>query len=110
MKLEWGDEEVIVELLHQIAHARGIGKLLKDGAVAAAKTIGNGSEKFAMHVKGQDLAEEFRGLVGWALGIMVSERGGAHTTGAPLAERYSVSPERSKELFGVSTASRSDGL
>lgn len=105
LKLEWGDEEVIVELLHQIAHVRGIGSLLKDGAVAAAKTIGNDSEKFAMHVKGQDLAEEFRGLVGWALGIMVSERGGAHTTGAPLAERYSVSPERSQELFGISTAS-----
>lgn len=105
LKLEWGNEDVIVELLHQIAHQKGIGPLLKDGALAAAKIVGNGSEAFAMHVKGQDLAEEFRGLVGWALGIMVSERGGAHTTGAPLAERYTISPERSEELFGISTAS-----
>ena len=104
LDLSWGNEDTIVELLHQMARNTGLGALLKDGAKAAAARLGRGSEAFAMHVKGQDLAEEFRGLVGWALGIMVSERGGAHTTGAPLAERYSISPERSLELFGTEAA------
>lgn len=104
LDLSWGNEEAIIALLHQIAHGTGLGALLKDGALAAAARLGRGSEAFAVHVKGQDLAEEFRGLVGWALGIMVSERGGAHTTGAPLAERYSISAERSRELFGVECA------
>ena len=105
LDLSWGNEEAIIELLHQIAQQTGFGKQFKDGTLAAAKKMGKGSEEFVMHVKGQDLAEEYRGLVGWALGIMVSERGGGHTTGAPLAERYSISAERSEQLFGVSSAS-----
>lgn len=104
LDLSWGNTDAVLDLLKQIAHQRGLGPLLKNGALAAARKLGKGSEAFAMNIKGQDLAEEFRGLVGWALGIMVSERGGAHTTGAPLAERYSISPEKSKEMFGVTSA------
>ena len=108
LDLSWGNDDAILTLIEQIAYQRGFGRLFKDGTMQAARTLGKGSDKYVMHVKGQDLAEEYRALVGWALGIVVSERGGGHTTGAPLAERYSISPERSKELFGVGTAS--DGL
>ena len=105
LDLSWGNDDSIIELLEQIAHQRTwLARLLKDGTVAAARRLGRGSEQFVMHVKGQDLAEEFRTLVGWALGIMVAERGGGHTTGSPLAERYSITPEKSLELFGVDSA------
>ena len=107
LDLNWGSDDAVIELLHQIAYQTSeLGKLLKDGTLEAARKLGKGSDTYVLHIKGQDLAEEFRALVGWALGIMVSERGGGHTNGAPLAERYSITAERSKELFGVETASR----
>lgn len=107
LDLSWGNDDAVIELLHQIANqTSGLGRLLKDGTLEAARKLGKGSEAYVLHIKGQDLAEEFRALVGWALGIMVSERGGGHTNGAPLAERYSITAERSMELFGVETASK----
>lgn len=104
LELEWGNVEVISELLSKIAHREGIGDLLADGSLAAAKKLGRDSEPYAMHMKGQDLAEEMRVFKGWALAIAVAERGGTHTQGGPLTERMPLKPELSTERFGVPTA------
>ena len=55
-------------------------------------------------MKGQDLIEAVRSMKGWALGVVVSPRGGAHTRGAPATETRKFSAEDSMKLFGVSTA------
>jgi aldehyde:ferredoxin oxidoreductase len=91
-----------------MARKEGFGELLAKGSREAAKIIGQGSEQFAVHIKGQELAEELRAFKGWALGVTVAERGGAHTTGAPLTERMDISESLSRKLFGVSTASEPD--
>ncbi|MBC8158254.1 MAG: aldehyde ferredoxin oxidoreductase family protein [Alphaproteobacteria bacterium] len=104
LNLEWGDVDVVLELLRKIAYREGIGDLLADGSFAAAKKLGRGSERFAIHMKGQDLAEEMRVFKGWALAIAVAERGGTHTQGGPLTERMGLEPELSMERFGVPTA------
>ena len=70
--------------------------------------MGKGSEKYSITVKGQELAEELRVFKGWALGVTVAARGGAHTMGAPLTERMTISEELSQKLYGVSTASNPD--
>ena len=108
IRLEWGNEEVILTLLKKIAHKEGFGALLAKGSQEASKVIGKGSEKFSIHIKGQELAEELRAFKGWALGVSVAARGGAHTMGAPLTERMQISEDYSQELFGVRTAAIPD--
>ena len=104
LELEWGNVEAISQLLAKIAYRDGFGSLLADGSLAAAEKLGRNSERFAMHMKGQDLAEEMRVFKGWALAIAVAERGGTHTQGGPLTERMPLEPDLSMQRFGVPTA------
>jgi aldehyde:ferredoxin oxidoreductase len=104
LRLEWGDVDVVADLLRKIARREGIGDLLADGSLAAARKLGKESERFAIHMKGQDLAEEMRVFKGWALAIAVAERGGTHTQGGPLTERMGLDSQLSMERFGISTA------
>lgn len=84
LALEWGNGEAALELLWKIARREGCGDLLAEGCKKAAEKVGQGSLAWAMQVKGQDLAEPLRAEIGWALGVVVSPRGGSHTRGAPL--------------------------
>lgn len=105
LKLEWGDEGVILELTRKIAHREGFGDILGEGCAHAADIIGRGSDYYAMHMKGQDLYEVLRNDVGWALGVCVSTRGGGHTTGAPCCGiNVGEDIELTKKVFdGVGT-------
>ncbi|UCC94078.1 MAG: aldehyde ferredoxin oxidoreductase family protein [Thermoplasmata archaeon] len=67
------------ELLRRIAHREGIGDLLAEGVAKAAAIVGQGSEEFAIHVKGMEPpAYDVRGLKTLALGFAVSPRGACH--------------------------------
>lgn len=55
LELRWGGDEAIIELLKMMGERRGIGAVLADGVKVAAEKIGNGAEKFAMHIGGQEL-------------------------------------------------------
>jgi aldehyde:ferredoxin oxidoreductase len=68
-KLAWGDLGSVVYLLEKIARREGIGELLSEGVRTASRTIGGGSEKFAIQVKGLEWSGyEAR----WAPAMMVS--------------------------------------
>lgn len=107
IKIEWGDEAVILELTRMICHRQGFGSILAEGCAKAADIIGRGSDYYAMHVKGQDLYEVMRSAIGWALGSCVSTRGGGHTTGAPLSETFaSLDEKKAFEVLGITTANQ----
>jgi aldehyde:ferredoxin oxidoreductase len=53
--LKWGDHKAIVEMTEKLAKREGFGDVLADGVKVAAEKIGKGSEKFAMHVCGEEL-------------------------------------------------------
>jgi aldehyde:ferredoxin oxidoreductase len=55
LELHWGDDKAIIELLNLMGQRKGIGDVLADGVKRASERIGRGSEKFAMHVGGQEL-------------------------------------------------------
>lgn len=55
LELNWRSADSVVELLKMMGEARGIGDILKDGVKVAAEKIGNGAEKYAMHIGGQEL-------------------------------------------------------
>jgi aldehyde:ferredoxin oxidoreductase len=102
--LDWGDHKVVIELIRMIAYREGFGGLLAEGSYRASQIIGKGSEDFSFTVKGQDLIEGIRSCKGWALGVVVSQRGATHTRGAPYSEYRQWSSEDSFRVFGVETA------
>ena len=55
LELRWGNSEAIVAMLERLARREGFGAVLADGVAKAAERIGRGSEKFAMHIQGQEV-------------------------------------------------------
>jgi aldehyde:ferredoxin oxidoreductase len=83
--LEWGDPEAIRWLVDQMIFRQGIGRFLADGVVRAAAHLGKGSESFAFHAGGQELAmHDGRNDPGFALHYSVEPAPGRHTNGAWL--------------------------
>ncbi len=82
LDLEFGNAKAMLESLRKMAHKEGeLGELLGDGVQEAAKKVGQGSEKFAIHVKGMPPAGfEVRGVRGMALAFAVAPRGADHLT------------------------------
>lgn len=54
LQLRWGNGPAMVSLLEMMAERRGFGDVLADGVRMAARRIGRGSERFAMHSGGQE--------------------------------------------------------
>jgi aldehyde:ferredoxin oxidoreductase len=78
-ELRFGDHKGVMELLHDIVYRRGFGNLLAEGTRRMAEQIGQGSEAFAMHVKGLELGGyDPRGAKGMALIYACGPRGGCH--------------------------------
>ncbi len=79
LDLRFGNEEAVIALIHKIARREGIGDLLAEGVLRAAQRIGRGAERFAMHVKGQELPmHEPRGKRSLALAYATSPTGADH--------------------------------
>lgn len=84
--LNWGDAEIVLELIRRISFREGFGDTLAEGCARAADIVGRGSKYYALNIKGMDLYEPCRGAMAWCLGVTTSTRGGGHTTGAPGIE------------------------
>jgi aldehyde:ferredoxin oxidoreductase len=54
LDLHFGNTQAVFTLIEQIAHRKGLGDLLAEGVKKAAQKVGQGSEKFAIHVKGME--------------------------------------------------------
>ncbi len=75
----WGDGEALLRALRQIGFREGLGNLLAEGSRAASARVGQGSEVWAMHVKGLELpGYDPRKLKTLALGLAVAARGACH--------------------------------
>jgi aldehyde:ferredoxin oxidoreductase len=82
LELEWGNGAAMNQMVENLAYRRGLGDFLADGALAAARKLGRGSEAFAIQVKGQDTSDAFRIQKGWGLGCATSPCGPRHLRGA----------------------------
>jgi aldehyde:ferredoxin oxidoreductase len=69
----------MLQTLEWIAARQGIGELLAEGVMRAAERLGNDAERFAVHVKGQELPyHDPRIQHGLGLGYAVSYTGADH--------------------------------
>jgi aldehyde:ferredoxin oxidoreductase len=101
LTLSWGNADAVIRLIEKIAYNKGFGRILKDGAYRAAKLIGSEAVPYAIHIKGQDLAEAIRSAKGWALGNVVAPRGGGHLNGATMTGMMQIPPEKSLAVFNT---------
>jgi aldehyde:ferredoxin oxidoreductase len=77
--LRFGNHKEMNLLLEDIAFRKGLGDILAEGVKQAAQKIGNGAEKYALHVKGLELtATEPRAAQDSGLGHAIASRGGDH--------------------------------
>ena len=79
LELRFGNAQAMLAMIEMIAYRRGFGDLLAEGVARAAAKIGKGSEKYAMHVKGQEFAmAEPRSKFGLGLAYALSPTGADH--------------------------------
>ncbi|MGQ9506441.1 MAG: aldehyde ferredoxin oxidoreductase family protein [Candidatus Bathycorpusculaceae bacterium] len=106
LKLEWGDEEVLYELIRQIAHREGFGSILADGFKAAISKIGRGSDYYAIEIKGMsNLHSDERPTPSLALNIATSTRGADHLRSRPAIDLYGLPEELLEEIYGTPVSS-----
>jgi aldehyde:ferredoxin oxidoreductase len=80
--LEFGNADVIVDMVERIAKREGIGDLLAEGTLRMAERLGGDSQHFAMQVKGLELpAYDPRAAKITGLGYVTANRGGDHMNG-----------------------------
>ncbi|MGO9136549.1 MAG: aldehyde ferredoxin oxidoreductase family protein [Syntrophales bacterium] len=84
LKPKWGDGDTYLELIRKLAYKEGkAGKLLSKGVKKMAAEIGKGSEAYAVHVKGKELAaHDPRGDKARAYSYALGSCGGDHHEGA----------------------------
>ncbi len=95
LELKFGSAEALLECLRLISERQGIGELLAEGSLRAAATVGQGSEAWAMQVKGLEMpGYEPRSLKTMALGLAVSTRGACHNRSSAYEADFSERVDR----------------
>jgi aldehyde:ferredoxin oxidoreductase len=90
MRLKWGDEDTIIQLIHDIANRKGIGDVLADGSLGLLKKMPQLSPILSQ-VKGlEQSAYDARAAISMALGFATSDIGAHHTRAWPLAKELEL--------------------
>jgi aldehyde:ferredoxin oxidoreductase len=79
IELKWGDGDAIIAMIHKIGRREDLGDVLAEGVREASRRIGQGTEKFAIHVKGLELPyHDPRGFVSMGINYATASRGACH--------------------------------
>jgi aldehyde:ferredoxin oxidoreductase len=94
LELRFGNAEAMVKMAEMICRREGLGDILAEGVKRAAQRIGKGAERFAMHVKGQEVPmHEPRGKKSLALAYATSPTGADHIEGPHDIAFENLGPE-----------------
>ena len=86
--LKWGNVDAILEMIEKIAMRKGIGELASKGVKAVSQKIGKDSEKFAIHVKGLELAAwNVHAYPAKGISYTTSNRGACHHNGDDIDQQ-----------------------
>ncbi len=96
----FGDAESLLKFIDLVSKREGIGDLFADGVKRASEKIGGDSYKFAIHVKGLELAGvDPRASWGMAIAFATADRGGCHQRcWTPRAELYGILKENYEQF------------
>lgn len=102
LELRFGNHQAMIEMIHRIARRQGFGEVLADGAVAAARQIGRGSEYYVMHVKGLELpGYDVRGAKAHGLNYATAYVGADHNRGYAAQEIFGSSIPLAVDRFAL---------
>ncbi len=100
----WGNKETIEKIVRSIVHREGLGDAFAEGARSLAEKFGNGTDRYAFHVKGLEMiCGDPRGMKAFGLTYAIASRGGDHLRAEPFFEltgRY----EEAERRFGTRDA------
>lgn len=100
LEMTWGNHKAIVAMTEKIARRAGFGSILADGVKRAAEKIGKDSEKFAMHVGGQEFpAHDTRGDPGFAIAYGAEPTPGRHTQSGEFPHPEGALPKYDRTSF-----------
>jgi len=84
--LRWGSVDATLAMIDKIAYRDGVGDLASKGVKALSRQIGQGSDKFAIHAKGLELAaHNIQANPPRGLSYATAERGACHLNGDNIA-------------------------
>jgi aldehyde:ferredoxin oxidoreductase len=92
-ELAFGNADTVIDLVHKVAAREGIGDLLAEGTRIMARRLGSGTERYAMNVKGLELAcYDSRAAKITGLAFATANRGGDHITAYVQGPTFLASP------------------
>ena len=93
LDLRFGNHQAMIQMLRNIAIREGLGDVLAQGVRKAAQIIGKDAGRYAMHVKGLEMAGyDPRGAKGMGITFATSPRGGCHERGLVTRETFGSLP------------------
>ena len=88
--LKWNDIDSILSMIKKIANRDGVGDIASKGVKVLSEKIGQGSEKFAIHVKGLELAAwNVHVDSGTGISYATANRGACHLNGGKIDDQNS---------------------
>jgi aldehyde:ferredoxin oxidoreductase len=100
LAFRWGDMGLVLKLLPMIARRQGFGNLLAEGVRRMAQAIGRGSERYAMEVKGMEIAaQDGRAQRSMGLAHVTSNRGADHLKAFPVIDETGY-PDEGRRRYG----------
>ena len=95
VSLRFGSGDALLECVRFIGERKGIGDMLAEGSLRASQVVGQGSDAWAMQVKGLEMpGYEPRSLKTMALGLAVSTRGACHNRSSAYEADFSAKVDR----------------
>lgn len=105
LELNWGNDDVLIQLIEMVAFRKGLGNLLAEGTKRMSEKIGGGSENFALEIKGMEPpAYDVRTAKAFGLGWATATRGADHLAALPNFELLGYEPQKGFEWFGSEKA------
>jgi aldehyde:ferredoxin oxidoreductase len=89
--LNWGDAETMLQMVKDIGHCEGFGRLLGEGVKGASDSIGGNSNSFAVHVKGlEPPMHDPRACASMAIAYATNPNGATHWPAGNVLELKKV--------------------
>jgi aldehyde:ferredoxin oxidoreductase len=100
VEMTWGNHRAIIAMLTKIGKREGFGNILADGVKIASEKIGRNSEKYAMHIQGQEYpAHEPKNGYTFAIAYRMDATPGRHTRDAGMPPPGLAMPEFDRKSF-----------
>ena len=91
LELTYGNHAAIAAMIKKITYRQGVGDILAEGTMRAARAFGRGAENFAMHIKGMEISGyDPRGAKAQGFNMATSNIGASHNYGYAVQEIFGV--------------------